>query len=141
MDGYVELAIVNLDFLNNAAVEQLPNLSPGPVSPAPAQDLLEMVMAQAELVLMQAAPALVQLASVAGAPAPELAAQTQVELAPGPAHAAPPLLAAFAPAAPALGAPAMVARAPAPYLAAAAQAAGQDAATAAAPGDPEMVSV
>ena len=155
LEGYVELAEVNLDFLNNAVVEQLPPLSPGPISqalaqewlelapaaPAPAQHLLEMAMAQAELVPMQAAPALVQGVTVAGAPASELAAQASVQLAPGPAHTAPPPLAAFVPAAPALAAQAMVAGAPAPELAASVQAAGPDAAAAAAPEDQAVVEV
>ena len=119
----IDLAKVNLNFLNIAAMEQVPPLSPQPGLPEPAQDLLEIAMAQAELVPIQSAPALVQLATVAGAPAPELAVQALVHLAPGPAQAAPPPLAAFAPATPALAAPAMVAGAPAPELAAAVQAA------------------
>ena len=64
-----------------------------------------------------------------------------MHLAPEPALAAPPPLAAFTPAAPALAAPAMVAGAPAPELAVAAQAAGPDAAAAAAPGDPGVIKV
>ena len=112
-----------------------------PGAPAPAQNFLEFAMAQAELVPMQAAPALVQLATVTGAPAPEVTVQALVQLAPGPATAAPPPLAAFAPAALALAAPAMVAGAPAPELAAAKQAAGPDAAAAAALGDQAVVEV
>ena len=136
LEGDVELAEVNLDFLNNADVKQLPPHSPGPSSqapaqewlelapaaPEPAQNLLEMAMAQAELVPMQVAPALVQLATVAGTSAPELAAQALVQLALEPALAAPPPPAAVAPAAPALAAPAMLAGAPALAQAAAAQA-------------------
>ena len=144
----INLAEVNPDLLNEAAVEHLFLFSPGPnllapVTPAPAvaQDILEIAMAQAEQVPMQAAPALVQLATVAGAATPELAAQALEQLTPKPTQAVPPSLAALAPAAPALAAPAMVARAPAPELAAAAQAAGPDAAATAAPGDPAVVDV
>ena len=110
-------------------------------APATAKNLVEIAMAQAGLVPMQAAPALVQLATVAGAPESELASEALVQLVPGPSQAAPPPLAAFSPAAMAFAAPAMVADAPAPELAAAAQAAGSDAAAAAAPGDQDLIDV
>ena len=89
---------------------------------------------------MQVAPALVQLATVANAPARELAAQALVQLAPWPAQAAP-SSSAFAPAAQALAALTKVASAPAPELAAAAQAAGPDAMAEAAPGNSGVIKV
>ena len=71
---------VNLDFLNNAAVVQLPILFSRQGTPAPANNLRKMAMTQAEVVPLQAAPTLVQLATVEGALSPKLAAQKLVQL-------------------------------------------------------------
>lgn len=81
-----------------------------------------------------------QLSTVSNAPAPKQAVQTLVQHVKGPAQAALPLLAAFAPAALALAALELLKGELAPELAANAQEAGPDAASAA-PGDPRLVEV
>ena len=82
-----------------------------------------------------------QLGTVASAPAPELAAQALVQLAPGPANAATPQLAAFSPASLTIDASEMVAGAAATLLTAVAKAADQGPAAAVSPEVPRVIEV